>query len=140
MALVKLTREHVLALNLRSAQRKDMEYLNDEYLDMVENHSESYTGLCDGVPVFCYGLTPVWEGRAIAWALIGEDIKKHAKELHETAKYILGNSVYRRIEATIDPTFKTSIRWIERLGFKYECTFKSYSPSGEDMLSYVRLK
>ena len=139
MELVKLKREHIGELDLRADQVMDIGFVNDDFLEMAENQSESYTGIEDGKPIFCYGLLTMWEGRALVWALMGTEAKKYAKSMHKAALFILDNSGFRRIEATIDPNSEVAIRWIEHLGFKYECTFKAYSPSGEDMLSYVRL-
>lgn len=138
MELVKLNRDHIKDLRLRDDQLKDLELLDDDFLEMAENQSESYTGLEEGKPIFCCGLLRVWEGRALAWALLGEEAAKHAKSMHKAAKWILDNSDCRRIEATIDPSSESAIRWVEHLGFEYECIFKAYTPSGEDMLSYVR--
>ena len=139
MNLVAFHHRHVQFLDIQHGALDFTNIVDDEFLEMA-GLSQAYTGLVNGRPVFCYGLYELWKGRAIAWALMDKTVKQHAKSVHRSALWVLNNSGLRRIEATVDPGYPMAIRWLEHLGFKYECTFKAYTPAGDDMLSYVRLK
>ena len=86
------------------------------------------------------GVTPQWENRALAWALIGDCAGQHFPSIHKAVRRFLERAPYRRIEASVDVGFEQGHRWIKMLGFEIEGYMRAYRPDGADMLLYARIK
>jgi hypothetical protein len=100
----------------------------------------AWTGEHDGLVIGCGGLLPVWENRAIAWMLIGENAGPHFAAVHKHVKRFLDRCPYRRIEAHVDVGFEQGIRWMAMLGFELEVYRRAFRPDGADMLEFVRIR
>jgi ribosomal protein S18 acetylase RimI-like enzyme len=100
----------------------------------------AWTAEHDGVILGIAGLSPQWENRAIAWALVSANAGKRFVRIHAAVKRFLEVAPYRRIEATVDVGFVEGMRWMDMLNFKYEGLLKAYRPDGADMLLYARIK
>lgn len=98
----------------------------------------------DGIPVACMGLLPIWRGRAIAWAVIAQDIGvaglKHlcriaANGLREAQSGL----AYRRVETTVRSDFENGIQMAMMLGFGIDGEMPYYSPEGKNYLLMSRI-
>lgn len=86
------------------------------------------------------GLHPQWDNRAIAWMLIGCDLKQHFIPLHRAVRKMLIRAPFRRIEATVDVGFTQGHRWMRMLGFEMEGLLRAYRPDGGDQVMYARIR
>ena len=117
---------------------------SDEEWDRLGAHTNpGMTGLRDGRIIFCAGVIPQWEGRAIAWALLGDSVNRYDMVwIHRQCQWILETQVkngYHRIEAHIHEPFAAAHRWIRMLGFISEGLMRRYDPLGRDMRLYARI-
>lgn len=94
----------------------------------------------DGDVVACGGLLPVWDNRAQAWMLVGENAGPHFTGIHRSVRDFLVNAPYRRVEAHVDVGFSEGVRWMKMLGFELESYKRAFRPDGADMLEFVRIR
>ena len=134
---------HLQALELQESQR----YLSSSlashgYARMIEQTGQSFTAVKDGRVLACAGVAEVWEGRAVAWALISKDAGRGMVSIHKAAAGYLCASKYRRIEAWVDDGFIPGIRWLEMLGFTLETPMpmRGFRPDGGACFLFSKVK
>lgn len=132
---------HLDALMLQPAQEMARPLLADpEYRKALAVPGMAFSALDGDRVLCCAGLIQYWEGRAEAWALMGQDLKRDFLRIHYATRRFLDVCGFRRIEATVDPDFGCARAWIEALGFKYEGLMPGYTPDGRDCFRYARVK
>lgn len=134
---------HLARLRLQPAQAAlSAEFLKPGYTDMLRAGGPCFTGMVDGQVIACAGVAEVWQGRALAWALVGEAAGRNMVALHRAVAGFLMQAPYRRIEATVDAGFDAAHRWIKLLGFQCETPdgMRQYNPNGGDAFLYSRTK
>lgn len=97
----------------------------------------AWTAVDGGSIVACGGLLSQWEGRHVAWLLIGCGGHLHA--IVKAARRVLCSCAARRIEATVSAQFTQARKLVEMLGFDFEGTLKAYGPGGEDFHMFARV-
>lgn len=92
--------------------------------------------------VGCAGLTPVWSGRTVVWALIGERCGPHMLAITRFVSTKLAECEDRRIEATVLTGFEAGERWVRMLGFELETPggMRNYDTAGRTMSLYSRCR
>ena len=123
---------------LQQAQRG----LNQYYANMddTSDNNDVIVGEQDGEIMIMSGIIPQWEGRAMAWALVSCNAGKCFRSIHKAVLNFLIQSNVRRIEATVDVSFKPGHRWMKMLGFEPEGYMKAYLPDGNDCILYARVR
>lgn len=109
----------------------NFQVLSDQGLAWTAEHDGRILGIA--------GLLPQWENRAIAWALLADNLDNQFLRVHGAVKRFIESSGYRRIEATVDVGFPEGEKWIRLLGFEYEGLMRGYRPDGADILLYARV-
>jgi len=105
----------------------------------------SFTGFWDEEIIGCAGVTPVWHGRAIAWALISihagpaRMLAIH-RDVGEFLDDVQRRPEFRRIEATCAREFTAARRWVIMLGFQHEGLMRRYDAQGVDHDLYARVR
>lgn len=95
----------------------------------------------DGIPLMCWGVLEYWPGRAECWGALSKDCVKHYYALRRACIKVLDSYPYRRIEASIQPSFEKGHRWALALGFKLELAErKNFFSNGASAALYARLK
>lgn len=127
----------------QSAERSGLAMMDDADMDALCRSGRSWA-MVDGCGhvVACAGVIPMWDGRAHAWALVGERPKRsHLLALTRTMLNHLRmlNAEYRRIDICVDTHWRNAHRWAKMLGFEREGTMKAYNPDGRDFDSYARI-
>jgi len=88
------------------------------------------------------GCTPIWEGVANMWTLLGEGIYREPKAFSLlTGKLIeemFNKYRLRRADAHVKIGHDKGVEWIERFGFVREGTMRRYLPDGSDAYLYAR--
>lgn len=141
MKLVKFRAEHLQRLTLQPAQR----YFHGNFEDpaygrALETSAFSFTGLDDdGAVIGCAGVHELWQGRAVAWALLSADAGPHFKAIHKAARGFFVQAPWRRIEAMVEDGFDAGHRWAKMLGMDHEGCMRAYSPGGKDFHIYARI-
>lgn len=141
MNVVPYQPEHLQDLILQPAQAMLQPMMRDrEYADQLAQTSEGYTWLVDGKVIACLGVIPIWENRAAAWGLIGENARRHLTFVHRGVRRFLDLTQYRRVETPVSTNFVEGHRWARMLGFVNEGTMRAYMPDGSDCDLYARIK
>ena len=90
------------------------------------------------------GLRIVWQGRALAWALVADEVPKRAwppMVLH--ARRMLRQSRWmgiKRIEAIVPAFWEPGERLVAMLGFRCEAVMPQYGPDGSDYGLWSRIE
>lgn len=141
MDIVPFKAEHLEMIELQPHQAGFSTYIaQKQYGKSLEQGSESFTAIADGKVVGCAGLVFQWEQRALAWALLSHDAGKHMISIVRKIDKYLNFRDVRRVEATAICGFKPGARLLEMLGFKYEGLAEKYTPDGEDVLMYAKVR
>lgn len=107
----------------------------------ISPHAYGHTAFVDGVPAICAGLVPIWQGRALAWALLADCGKHSFREIHYAVKRFLDAQEIRRIETSVRRDFPAGHRWARALGFRRETPagMAGYHPDGSRADLYARV-
>lgn len=128
-------------LNLQAAQARFAETFTPEHARALEMAGQAYTAMVDGRPIACSGLVEQWPGRALAWALLANDIGAHTfVRVSRAVRRYLDASDYRRIEMQVDADHPQAIRWAQLLGFEVEGKRAKFLPDGRDAFEFVRIR
>lgn len=140
LEIVPFKADHLFDLRLQDAQEMFYAKFSPQYGRALEDAGGGWTALVDGRPIACAGLAEQWQGRALAWALLANDIRPHFVAVTRAVKRALDLSDYRRIEAQVDAEFGQGIRWAQMLGFEIEAKLRAFTPEGRDAFMYARIK
>lgn len=141
MIIVPYKAEHLKRLLEQPGHENMLEFMSStEYQRYLEAQGESFTALEGDKILACAGLLKMWKGRAVAWAIMDKDLKKHFLSIHYAVKRFLSATDYRRIETHVYCDFEQGKRWIELLGFTCEGVLHKYTPDGFDCFGYSRIK
>lgn len=127
--LEKLKREHLEALGRGKAVAEDA--VNQEF---------SYSLFSGDELLLCGGVFLYWKNRGEAWAILAPGAKRHAVGIRKAAKKFLSDCPITRIEAAASVESRRELKWIESLGFKFQCFANSYFPDGKDAAIYSRVR
>jgi len=140
MTIVPFQPEHLAAIHLQPAQIALQPTLaQPDYGAALKAAGPCYTALAGEEIIACAGFYPQWEGRAIAWALIGASAGRHFFGLHKSVLRAFAMHGYRRIETAVVVGFAEGERWARLLGFEREGRMRSYMPDGTDCDLYARV-
>ena len=134
---------HLARLHLQPAQLAvGAEFLRPGYAEMLQRGGQAFTALDDDGVIACAGVAEVWEGRGLAWALIGASAGRHMLSVHRAVAGFLKQAPYRRIEATVDDGFDEAHRWMRMLGFTLETPggMPGFRPDGGRSFLYAKVQ
>ena len=136
--VVPLEQSHIDALDVQPAQRMPAE---DMRAAMAASYGDAWAALHDGKPIACGGLVKVWEGRAYAWALLGNDARRHMLALTRATRRGLETGGFRRVEMAVQAGFEQGEHWARLLGFSRETPepMRAYLPNGQDAYLYAKV-
>ena len=102
----------------------------------------SWSGFCNGQFVAAGGIVQIYKGLGEGWAIAGPLVTTHRLWFHSTFKRCIvafeEAMELHRHQVMVRESFEASHKWVQTLGFQYECTHKKYGIKGEDMRVYVR--
>ncbi len=133
----------IIAENVREQEKWASLDFTDKWFKAWDGKLRAYTLIVDGVPIACVGLALQEWGKAEAWTLLSASFKDHKLTIYRMIKaglaMVLGKDLVR-VQATIDPSYPDTVRWIESLGFEYEGRLKKFGPPPMhgDFLMYAR--
>jgi hypothetical protein len=130
---------HLRALTLQPVQAELGAFITaGNFAEKVALAGPSWTALEDGRPIACAGFTIPWEGRAIAWAALG-DCGARMVRVTRAVRQAIDRCRAVRVECQVKAGFAPGLRWAAALGFRRECLMPRFY-GGEDFWSYVILK
>lgn len=131
---------HMLEIRAQPNQPKDSKLFADPEYGQCLASGEAFTVLDGNTVQACLGVFEMTEGRALAWALLGEDCGRVMVRLHKQVRAYLEQCPFHRVEAYVDPNFPAAIRWMRLLGFEFEGRMRQFLPNRADQLLYARTK
>jgi hypothetical protein len=101
----------------------------------------AWTGIAGGAVVGCAGVTRVWPGRGVAWALMHALPRPAWLAATRQARRVLDDAHrtgLTRIDGTVVRDFAPGHRWARLLGFHPYALLRAYGPDGSDHVGYER--
>ncbi|WP_459853884.1 hypothetical protein [Dongia sp. agr-C8] len=140
MLIVPYAPHHLQRLALQPHQEHLGVALRERgWAERVSDAGPCWTALVDREPIACGGFQECWEGRAIAWAILGAEAGRHMLALTRAARRGLRRHPAVRIEAQALMGFAPAARWAELLGFMPEGVLRQFH-QGCDYQAFVFLK
>jgi len=140
LRVVPYEAEHLDRLDLQEAQAYLQGCIAPELRKALEC-PYSYTGLDGDRVVCCAGLIPFWEGRAMAWAYLAQDVApRNFVVLNKMVKRFLDACPFERVEAYVDENFENGHRWVKALGFELEAPKMRKFRDGGTCAMYARVR
>jgi len=137
--IVPYAPEHLRDLLLQPMQAELGAFIaGGDFAEKVALAGPAWTALDFGLPIACAGFTFPWEGRAIAWAALG-DCGSRMLRVTRAVRIALDRCPAARVECQVKAEFAPGLRWAAALGFSRECLMPRFY-GGEDFWSYVILK
>lgn len=141
MKVVRFAPQHIRRLSLQPAQHYlRAEILRPGYAEFIAQAGEAFTALDGDDVIACAGVAVQWEGRALAWALVGDIAGRQMLPLTRAIAGFLSQTPHRRIETAVDVDFAPGHRWARMLGFVCEGRMRAYLPTGADCDLYARVR
>ncbi len=98
----------------------------------------------DGRVLAIVAVAPIWTGVGTVWTLLSNEARGHGVALSfgvtRFIDMLMQERGFWRLQATVEKGDEAGLKWILRLGFKYEGTFFRYGPDGKDHDTYARVK
>jgi hypothetical protein len=130
---------HLRAIRLQPMQAELRDFIGaGDYAEKVAMAGPAWTALDYGHPIACAGFTFPWEGRAVAWAVLG-DCGHWMVPLTRAVRRAIVACPAERIECQVKADFAPGLRWAAALGFVREAFLPRFC-RGEDFWSCVILK
>ncbi len=137
--IIPFRAQHLEAIDVQAPQRFASPFLTAAHGRLLEGAGVARTAVADGEIVGCAGLVPIWDHRAVAWALLAETTPALFFRAHRAARRFLERSTIRRIETYVRSDHAEGHRWARALGFEFECgPLRHFDPFGHDYDVYVR--
>lgn len=142
MKIVPLTLEHMKAIEPQHIQSGQSIAERMDTARVLIEQGSAYAAINEDGVMCVAGITPQWDGRAVAWALLSRDAGPHMVKITRTAKRFLDAIGYRRIEMYVDTQFCNGCRWAQMLGFKNETPegMAGFLPNGNRAFMYGRTR
>jgi hypothetical protein len=111
-----------------------------EYGEALQRGGPAYSAFVEDAVIACAGVVLQWEGRAVAWSLLSLSMPTALTAVFKHTKRFLNQYAARRVECTVDPRSAQAKNWATHLGFRYEGLMRAYTPQGDDMELWARVK
>ncbi len=122
-------REALIGASFDPAQRRALE------------GDSSWTALDGDTVLAIAGVVNMWEGRYLTWALISRHAGARMRRVTKAVRVYLDALDARRVELTVEVSFKAGHQWARMLGFELETPcMRAYAPDGADHAMYVRAR
>jgi len=140
--VIPFEKEHLNQIKPRWCYDGDS-VLSERTLEVHENSRTFIQTLesDDGI-VAIVGLTVIWDGVALVWAIVSDLVMKYPKATTKKIKTLLEFGArmlkLRRVQLDVRVDFKESLRWVKFFGFKKEAVLEKYACDGTDHILFVR--
>lgn len=134
--------DHLGLIHIQDAQAGANKIIRDnpDYGKTLASQGDAYTVEVDGVPMLCAGVIRLDDGRGWVWMLFASNSGRHFVRICRYVRRYLESCGLRRIEASIDCTFKEGIRLAKLMGFEIEGRMRQYGANGEDYFMMGRVQ
>jgi RimJ/RimL family protein N-acetyltransferase len=116
-----------------------------DYPDLIIP-SNTYTCIFDGEIVAVGGINLFHEGMGESWIVMTKQSKKNGvfgliacRAIENKLNELIDQLRMRRTEANVRKNFPIAIRFVEALGFKFDCERKNFFPGGISSMLYSKV-
>lgn len=119
--------------------REDLEILGKEATWHI-NEAMAQSLWIDGNLVACAGISEIWKGVGMAWAVFGElpqgSTRRVALLFYDYLVRLMEWHGLWRVQADVKADFPAGHRFVRFLGFTHEGSMRAYGPDGADYERY----
>ena len=142
MIIVPFVTAHLNGFKPQEKQGFTSKYLmNEDYVTIITDYSEAYTGLVNGNPVAIAGVFQANPHVGQVWAFLGDKSHNHMLGVTRHIMEWLSKSTIPRLETAVHREFLEAHRWANMLGFTKETNENgmiNYGANGEIYDLYAR--
>ena len=145
MIIVPYQPHHYNCLNLRECDLSTISCIGNvgDRLKSIGLYGPAYTGIHNGVVVGIAGVMLFWRGVGEVWLVGSTHLTKCRIDFHKTVMrgllMVVKGLGMRRLQGIISVNYPDNIKWLKRIGFKYEGTLEKYGADGSDCEMLARL-
>ena len=137
---------HLYEINLRDEDKDRFAIIGGAVVDsavfgkIMEDLSEAETLKVDDIPIACWGILKYSDTMGEAWIFCDKIVEFHGSAVLRYGKQFLDKKrAYKRIQAAVDSSWDVANRYVQYMGFDYECTMRKWGPNGTDYNLYARV-
>jgi hypothetical protein len=134
--------QHLSYIRVQEAQRIEQGHMvNTDYAEIATSHI-ALSAWVGNTCVGAAGIVLIYPHRAVAWALIGEDIGAALVPVTRKVRNFISIDLTPRIEMTVAADFKAGHVWAKLIGMKLETPepLRKHGARGEDEMIYARVR
>lgn len=139
MIIVPFVADHIHYIDPQPEQKNFLKNMTKEYAESLQG-VYAYSAITNDGVVACAGIQEIWDGRGLAWSILGNTSGQNMARIHRAVLRALNICPYKRVEMYVNSTFSDGCRWADMLGFEREGLMRSFFPSGLDAYLYARMK
>jgi RimJ/RimL family protein N-acetyltransferase len=96
----------------------------------------------NGTPIWCGGISRVWEDVGEAWMFVSPAATRYPKALVVVTRKVfeVWFRYFRRVQAYVNADSEKSMRFVENLGMTAEALLRRHGPFDTDQILYARVK
>lgn len=138
MRIIKYEPSHFMSIS-RQQMQNEAEFMNTEDAESLAKSGPSISIEVDGKIIACGGISQIWLGRWVMWALLSEEAGKHMVGLVRAGKRLMMmQPINSRLEAQVRSDFTAAHDLVKLLGFNWHHHEEKFFPGGIDADVYVR--
>ena len=138
--IVQFEPAHLTALKLQATQASASSLLTLEHGQKIAACTGiARSAMLGGEPIACAGLIELWQGRAYAWAYIGEQARGHWHTVHRAVRDVVRGARWARVEMAVEVRDPGAKRWAAPLGFDFEGVARKWTTDGRDVEIWARV-
>lgn len=139
-----LTFEHIRILQDPENEPGLLEVMSPGYWDAIINSGTAFAGYSDGVFLGIAGYAQPWPGVASLFSWAAPGARKRPKDFHKACKravkHLEDDKGCWRLSCEVRAGNEQGVRWVEKLGFKYECTMRKWGPDGSNFMLFSKVR
>lgn len=144
----KLIPFHYTHLNMMEFRESEYSLINSfiDYEEKIKTcpvEGLSFSGVCFGDIVCCFGIIPLWQGVYEAWLLPCKDLTKNKLRFHKSSlkffEYVADRLNIHRLQINVNRQNCLAYKWAKKCYFIEEGLLREYGPDKSDFYIMSRL-
>ena len=144
----KLIPFHYTHLNMMEFRESEYSLINSfiDYEEKIKTcpvEGLSFSGVCFGDIVCCFGIIPLWQGVYEAWLLPCKDLTKNKLRFHKSIlkffDYVADRLNIHRLQINVNRQNCLAYKWAKKCYFTEEGLLREYGPDKSDFYIMSRL-
>lgn len=119
------------------------QFSDEMFASVLKMMSTARTLVYRNQPISCFGIMRIHAKMGEAWIYCDEKVRDHGLTLFKIVRksmwIVESEKGYERVQAVARTDWTTANRFLDALGFIYECTMRKYGIDGSDYNLYARV-